>query len=123
MKFIFLFVDGVGIGINDPKINPLTRSQKQILNHFQDVDRTHEIPFQGLVKGLDANLNVEGLPQSATGQTTLFSGINASKHSSAIGLGTRIEIRVEACVDDVWVLGVDHQRDGFINVICREAHV
>ncbi len=32
-----------------------------------------------LLKGIDANLGVDGLPQSATGQTALFTGQNASK--------------------------------------------
>ncbi len=32
-----------------------------------------------LLKGIDACLGVEGVPQSATGQTTLFTGINAAK--------------------------------------------
>ena len=33
-----------------------------------------------MVLPLDANLDVDGLPQSGTGQTTLFTGINASAH-------------------------------------------
>lgn len=37
------------------------------------------ISGQHLFKAIDANLDVEGLPQSGTGQTTLFSGENASK--------------------------------------------
>jgi hypothetical protein len=38
--------------------------------------KTSEI---GFLKPVDANLDTEGLPQSATGQSTIFTGVNASK--------------------------------------------
>ncbi len=37
-------------------------------------------PFQGKIIPTRADLDVKGLPQSATGQTTLLTGINASKY-------------------------------------------
>jgi hypothetical protein len=68
LKIIFVFVDGLGIGCDDPEINPL---------------RDPRLPALGkLLAGatpLDACLEVDGLPQSATGQATLFTGVNAAK--------------------------------------------
>lgn len=79
---IFIFIDGVGLG-KRASYNPFTEQTYesfQILtgNEFND----HAKPLlhnDHLFKPVDANLEVEGLPQSGTGQTTLFTGKNASK--------------------------------------------
>jgi bisphosphoglycerate-independent phosphoglycerate mutase (AlkP superfamily) len=73
-KVIVLFIDGVGLGSNDPKINPCCHSDTGIfLNNSQ-------LPENGQKFALDAQMGVPGLPQSATGHTTLYTGINAPKH-------------------------------------------
>ncbi len=82
MSVIFIFLDGVGIG-TESKENPFYLNNYesfQILSgeNFFDPDWEYKNSSQ-LYKGIDANLNVEGLPQSGTGQTTLFTGKNASK--------------------------------------------
>ncbi|EGD47851.1 metalloenzyme domain protein [Ruminiclostridium papyrosolvens DSM 2782] len=69
MKVIFIFLDGVGIGEKDRKANPVYATQKQVLARLIDNAR-----FQA-----DASMGVEGLPQSATGQTAIFTGVNAPK--------------------------------------------
>ncbi len=69
MKVIFIFLDGVGIGEKDRKANPVYATQKQVIARLIDNAR-----FQA-----DASMGVEGLPQSATGQTAIFTGINAPK--------------------------------------------
>ncbi len=69
MKVIFIFLDGVGIGEKDRTANPVYATQQQVLARLIDNAR-----FQA-----DASMGVEGLPQSATGQTALFTGINAPK--------------------------------------------
>lgn len=74
-----IFLDGVGIGLNDPAFNPFCASKEHLLDHFQDTGRPVPVPFNGIAKGVDATLGVEGLPQSATGQTAIFTGINASR--------------------------------------------
>jgi hypothetical protein len=68
LQILFVFVDGLGIGSDDPATNPLrdTRFPK-LWKLLADA-----VP-------LDACLGVEGLPQSATGQSTLLTGINAPK--------------------------------------------
>ncbi|MEO9887937.1 MAG: alkaline phosphatase family protein [Balneola sp.] len=82
MAVIFLFIDGVGIG-NENEENPFfldSYESFQILsgeNFFKNGDGVSN--SNHIYKAIDANLEVEGLPQSGTGQTTLFTGENASK--------------------------------------------
>jgi hypothetical protein len=68
LKIIFIFVDGLGIGSTDSDINPLCDPRLPMLGKML----SNAVP-------LDACLGVEGLPQSATGQTALLTGINAPK--------------------------------------------
>ena len=68
LKIIFVFVDGLGMGADDPKVNPLRNPRfPNLRNLLADA-----IP-------LDACLGVAGLPQSATGQATLLTGTNTAK--------------------------------------------
>ena len=78
-KIVLIFIDGIGIGENDRTINPCAIDGIQLFNHFRNEDFPKDIIYNGIALGVDANLGVDGLPQSATGQTTLFTGINASK--------------------------------------------
>ncbi len=83
MPVIFLFIDGVGLGKGSAQ-NPF---QKQNFRGFsamagdqaftEDAEEITEPDH--IFRYVDARLGVEGLPQSGTGQTTLFSGENASK--------------------------------------------
>lgn len=63
-------VDGLGLGPADSRRNPLYAGASP---HLVDLLEQHAVP-------VDAGLGVPGLPQSATGQTTLFTGINAARH-------------------------------------------
>ena len=73
----FFLIDGVGIGGRDPGLNPLAR-ERYLLSHFVDGTGTR-LPRGGTVGAADATLGVPGRPQSATGHTTLLTGVNASK--------------------------------------------
>ncbi len=78
-KLIFIFLDGVGLG-RDVDSNPLTKASMPTIFKLigQKLINTTNIVGQNiLVKGIDACLGVEGVPQSATGQTALFTGFNA----------------------------------------------
>lgn len=78
-KLIFIFLDGVGLG-RDDDLNPLTKaSMPTIFNLIGQklINTTNIVEQNILVKGIDACLGVEGVPQSATGQTALFTGFNA----------------------------------------------
>ena len=68
MKILFLFIDGVGVR-EAAADNPLNVEVCPTLCRL--VER-HSKP-------IDACLGVEGLPQSATGQATMFTGVNCPK--------------------------------------------
>ncbi len=83
MSVVFLFIDGVGLG-NQHDTNPffqqtyrgfsaMAGDQSFSVNADELKDQEH------IFKAVDATLDVEGLPQSGTGQATLFSGENAPK--------------------------------------------
>ncbi len=83
MKVIFLFIDGVGLG-GAGKENPFHKkgyNAFQFMAGAQAFTKTAEPVKKNnhFLKGVDANLDVEGLPQSGTGQAALFSGENAAK--------------------------------------------
>ncbi|MBI5838775.1 MAG: alkaline phosphatase family protein [Chloroflexi bacterium] len=81
MNLLFLFLDGIGLGENDPEINPFARAQTPTLNQLiggKPLTR-HTAPFEGdraTLLAVDAGVGVKGLPQSATGQAILLTGIN-----------------------------------------------
>jgi hypothetical protein len=81
VKLLFLFLDGIGLGENDPEINPFARAQTPTLNRLiggKPLTR-HAAPFEGdraSLLAVDAGVGVNGLPQSATGQAILLTGIN-----------------------------------------------
>src|SRR5688572_29627696 len=72
---LLFFIDGLGIGTRGPS-NPLDNLPDAApLAVFQN-----EIPetfLEGIVVPTDPRLGVEGRPQSASGQTTILTGINA----------------------------------------------
>jgi len=74
---IFVFVDGVGAGDPDPAVNPLARGEF-LLSRFADGSGA-PLPGGGRAALADACLGVPGRPQSATGQSTIFSGQNAAR--------------------------------------------
>jgi len=76
---VLLFVDGWGIGLPDPRCNPCLQPSLKYLNHFLPDPFPRPCPADGTAFGLDANLGVAGLPQSATGQTSLLTGVNAAE--------------------------------------------
>lgn len=81
-RFILLFLDGLGLGTAGPH-NPL--SNLATMPHCQSLwgqPLLADVHIQRpnfLLKPIDATLGVPGLPQSATGQTTLYTGHNAAK--------------------------------------------
>lgn len=80
---ILIFLDGVGIGKSDPKVNPFF---KYGFNTFTDLfGSIPSLENQKLSSGgnflfpTDALLGVPDLPQSGTGQTSIFCGVNAQR--------------------------------------------
>lgn len=81
MKFLFLFMDGVGLGAEDPETNPLIQAHTPNLQALLDGRQlaASSAPLEtqrATLLALDANLGVDGLPQSATGQAALLTGRN-----------------------------------------------
>lgn len=81
---LMLFLDGVGIGGTDPAVNPFMVAHGKTLRRCCNNSMIHrEDPYRYSrnvsIVPLDATLGVDGLPQSGTGQTALYTGMNAAK--------------------------------------------
>jgi hypothetical protein len=75
VSVLLFFIDGLGIGTRGPH-NPLDGLDGAApLAIFQD--EPAQLPFEGVLAPTDACLGVEGRPQSASGQTTILTGVNA----------------------------------------------
>lgn len=87
-RVLLLFLDGVGIGEDDARTNPLVRAKLSVLRGLLG----GRLPVRGAVdqaavRGAgdcwlipaDATLGIPGRPQSGTGQTTLLTGQNAAE--------------------------------------------
>jgi 2,3-bisphosphoglycerate-independent phosphoglycerate mutase len=75
MSVLLFFIDGLGIGARGP-FNPLDGlSDAAPLAIFQSEESS--IIFDGHLARTDSRLGVEGRPQSASGQTTILTGVNA----------------------------------------------
>ena len=83
MRVLFIFVDGVGLGPDDPPSTPFARFELPAVARLLEGRRLVQgsAPFHGArasLLALDAGLGTPGLPQSATGQATLLTGRNVS---------------------------------------------
>ncbi len=74
-RLIFIFLDGVGIG-ESVDCNPFFAAQSAFLPFYTANNTEQHLPDGTPIKAIDATLGVDGLPQSATGQTSLFTGEN-----------------------------------------------
>jgi 2,3-bisphosphoglycerate-independent phosphoglycerate mutase len=84
LKLILLFIDGVGLGA-DAAENPFYALNTPGLDSILEGQRFTATTAgysgaQATLLGLDATLGVPGLPQSATGQATIFTGVNAAAY-------------------------------------------
>ncbi|HEV7746268.1 MAG TPA: hypothetical protein VGO56_14810 [Pyrinomonadaceae bacterium] len=74
MSVLLFFIDGLGIGSRGP-FNPLDGlADAEPLAIFRD--EILKTLFDGVVVPTDACLGTEGRPQSASGQTTILTGVN-----------------------------------------------
>lgn len=82
MRILFVFIDGFGIG------EDVTVSSEKILLHTGDISKNpvaaaktpafKKISSNYTIIPTDASLDMPGLPQSATGQTAIFTGKNSA---------------------------------------------
>ena len=82
-RVLFVFLDGVGLGPPDEH-NPLAARRYPGLERMTGGEPlTSEVlaidSDRHLFLPIDANLSVEGLPQSGTGQASLFTGVNCAE--------------------------------------------
>lgn len=78
-----IFLDGVGIGREDKDINPFFKygfkTFSEIFGRIPSLDNPVLKGKNSFLFPADARLGVDGFPQSGTGQTSIFCGINAPK--------------------------------------------
>jgi pimeloyl-ACP methyl ester carboxylesterase len=83
-KVVMIFIDGFGLGPDLAEINPLVAARTPGFNFMlEGKNLTEKIGEYDskltTIVPADASLGVEGLPQSATGQTAILTGVNAAK--------------------------------------------
>ena len=81
-QVLVLFMDGVGLGDDNPEVNPLAQAELPILRSLLDGRRPvrangRYATRHATLLPLDAQMGVPGLPQSGTGQTSILTGVNA----------------------------------------------
>jgi 2,3-bisphosphoglycerate-independent phosphoglycerate mutase len=81
MRVLFLFLDGIGLGENDPAVNPFARAKMPNLNALLNgrsllKDDASFVGEKATLLAIDPSVGVAGLPQSATGQAMLLTGVN-----------------------------------------------
>ncbi len=81
MRILFLFLDGIGLGRDDPAINPFAKAPLPNLTRLLEGERLVAgveplVTRRATVVSLDACLSVPGMPQSGSGQAALLTGQN-----------------------------------------------
>ena len=75
-KVLMILIDGIGIG-PEGDLNPV--NAPSTLFHGLNSEEPTRLPGGGWAVPTRADLGVPGLPQSATGHTSILTGVNASK--------------------------------------------
>jgi hypothetical protein len=105
-RVIFLFLDGVGLGKDDPSVNPLAAGSFPTLQYLLDGHKPVAISQERALLSTahaeliptDAHLGVVGRPQSATGQATILTGVNVPQRLGE-HYGPRPDGRVRAVLE------------------------
>ena len=79
-----VFWDGVGLGREDPLLNPffaakLPHFRKLLDGSLPSLKRRRIFSPRSSATPVNTTLGIEGLPQSGTGQAAIFTGVNAPK--------------------------------------------
>lgn len=82
-RILQLFLDGIGLGIDDPTINPFAAADTPTLNDLANGHRWlittgRQVTPRSVFVPTDACFGVPGRPQSATGQAAIVTGKNVS---------------------------------------------
>ena len=81
---LLLFIDGIGLGDDDPATNPFAAAslptfETLLAGARMTARHANAQTRHATLRALDATLGIPGLPQSGTGQTALFTGENAAE--------------------------------------------
>jgi len=77
-KLLLFFIDGIGLGEDDEGINPLRDLFCRLMDGHRFVRCNGSLYFRGgVLVPTDPVMGTPGIPQSATGQTSIFAGVNA----------------------------------------------
>ena len=81
MRVIFLFLDGVGLGEADASVNPWLAASMPTLEvllggRIPTLETPHIATERAVLFPTDAQGGVDGVPQSATGQASILTGLN-----------------------------------------------
>ena len=113
----YIFIDGIGFGKSGPA-NPFTRFARSVFLPLGGKDA----PSSGRLSDMfyaeaDAGMGIKGLPQSATGQTSLWTGINAPKtvNRHISGFPTFTLKKIISKYSIVKVLGENGLHSSFLN--------
>lgn len=107
---LLLFLDGVGIGTDDPDRNPFLRSELPVLSRLAGgslptLANPTPAGGEGLFLALDANLGVDGTPRSGTGQVALLTGGNAPRQLGR-HFGPWVPVALRPLLEEANVLSV-----------------
>ncbi len=78
LHIIYLFIDGIGFAPYDTETNPFSRYAKSYLAPLGGKEPAKSLPADFFMKKIDPHQGVAGLPQSASGQCSLWTGVNGS---------------------------------------------
>jgi 2,3-bisphosphoglycerate-independent phosphoglycerate mutase len=81
MHVLMIFVDGIGLGDDDPAVNPFAAATLPVLTALTNDHRwLRDTGWQESERAIfiptDANLGIPGRPQSASGQAAILTGLN-----------------------------------------------
>ena len=115
-RLLLLFLDGVGAGEADAGINPFLTARlphlAALLEGALPLAGARGSYRQASLAPLDATLGVPGLPQSGTGQTALFTGLNAAAlhgrhHGPWVPVSLRTRLGEESVLARAVAAGLD----------------
>lgn len=107
MAVVMVFIDGIGLGADDAVNNPFARAPMPAVRSLlggrplvgtdtMTIGAPLAVTERATLVPVDATLDVGGLPQSATGQTTLLTGVNGAealgRHVSGVPTPTLVKI-------------------------------